>query len=115
MRAEQQHRRDDQSDLSKKSAQQIKEEFDDINSEYLKNIERKKKADLEAVKKEEKKEIFEKDFINLAIGPEPKDENKKKTYEEKVQNLKNSKPQAKPKANSGQMAAYLNFLKRSIN
>ena len=93
----------------------IKAEFDDINREYQKKLEKKLKAEELAKKNEEKKELFEKDFVSLALGPEPKSENKKRTYEEKLQTLVNTKKTKKQQTDKNQRSALLSFLKQTIN
>ena len=96
-------------------AEELKQEFDEINKDYLKKVERQKKLEEEVKKAEEKKQEFEKDFISLAIGPEPKDTNKKKAYDEKIQGLTSPKAKVQNHANGIQRAALLDYLKKSLN
>ena len=100
-RLTQQKKRAEQRGSGAKSDDDAKVEIDEINTEALKT--------------EEKKENFEQDFIHLNLGPEPKDERKKKTYEEKLQVMKKSKSQCDHRVDSGQQTTYLNFLKKSFN
>ena len=114
-RLTQQKKRAEQRGSGAKSDDDAKVEIDEINKEYLKMLKKKQKAEAEALKTEEKKENFEQDFIHLNLGPEPKDERKKKTYEEKLQVMKKSKSQCDHRVDSGQQTTYLNFLKKSFN
>lgn len=97
------------------TAQEIKEEYDEINKEYLNRINKQKKAEEAITKAEEKKKEFELDFIENAIGPEPKNnDRKKKEYEERKQNIVASTNGATPKMNGKQRSNLLAFLKQTL-
>ncbi|OMJ92916.1 hypothetical protein SteCoe_4258 [Stentor coeruleus] len=115
-RSDQMKKRDDQRNGAGMTAEEIKHEFDEVNQDYLKMLEKRKKAEEDVKKAEEKKNLFEKDLIDHVVGPEPKNESKKKVYEERIQNLglKQNKKNISSKMNSNQRAALLNFMKQSF-
>ncbi|OMJ82261.1 hypothetical protein SteCoe_17109 [Stentor coeruleus] len=105
-----------QSNNAGPSAEELKQEYDEINQEYLKMLERKRKEEMAAKKAEEKKNNFEKDFIDHALGPKPKYENKIKVYDEKVKCLSEDlkiKNSAK-NIDSKQRTVLLNYMKSVV-
>lgn len=115
-RAEHMTKRKLQSSGAGLSAEEIRQEYDEINQEYLKMLERKKKEEEAAKKAEEKKKMFEQDFIDHALGPKPKYDSKIKVYDEKVKCLsdkikvKNSAEKIDPK----QRTILLNYMKSVV-
>ena len=97
------------------NSEEIKQEFDEINKEYLKKIERQKKLAAEIKRNEEKKQEFVKDFISLVIGPEPKNLKRKVEYEKTLEHLTCPKIKAHNHISDSQRAALLDYLKKSFN
>ena len=98
-------------------SEDIKEEFDEINQAYIRRLKKMQKLEVEAKKNEEKKTLFETDFLLLAVGPEPKQEYKKKAYEEKVQRLVTNKPKKETQGlqvNASQRSALLSYMMKVI-
>jgi len=93
------------------SDEEVKQEFDEVNERYRRQLEEKKRAEAEALKKNE---LFLNDLVTTAAGPIPKRENKKVNYEEKVEKLKAPIPKQKPIYNSSQRAQFLAFLQNSL-
>lgn len=109
-----QGKRDEQRMSQNNDSEDVKQEYDEINKEYLKTIERKQKEEQKAKKMQEKQEMFQKDFMSHAFGPEPKNENQKRDYHEKIQNFTNSKPTKANHVASAQRSALLNFLQNTF-
>lgn len=112
-RLKQVEKRDKQRNGLLGNSEELKEEFDEINLRYQKQLEDKKKAEEKAAKK---RENFEKDLIEIAIGPEPKDAStrKKQNYENKLEKYKEPENKQKPICGPQQRAKFLAFLQNSI-
>lgn len=93
------------------SEEEVKQEFDEVNERYQRQLEEKKRAESEALKK---KEMFLNDLVGSAAGPEPKATHKKVNYDEKVQKLKTPIPKQRPICNTSQRAQFLAFLQNSL-
>jgi mRNA degradation ribonuclease J1/J2 len=113
-RLKQKEKREEQRMSQGKGSEDLKQEYDEINKEYLRAVERKQKEERKAKKMQEKQEMFQKDFMSHAFGPEPKNENQKRDYQEKIQNFTNSKPTKVNHVASVQQSALLNFLQNSF-
>lgn len=114
-RGSQIEKRNNQRHNTEKTQEEIKQEYNDVNEEYMRQLKKKKQIEEEAQKHQEKLKNFNEDLINLALGPEPNSERKKNIYQERLQKIK-EEPTKKPKRNdSEQKAALLRFLKQSLD
>lgn len=113
-RSKQISKRDQQRESQGENSEAIKAEYDEINEEYQNMLIKKRKQEQEAKKLQEKQEMIQKDFIDNAFGPEPKNERKKQYYQEKLESFNSSKQvKAKPVA-SAQRSALLTYLQSTF-
>lgn len=113
-RSKQMTKRDQQRTSQVEDPEAIKEEYDEVNKEYQKMLERRKKQEQESKKLQEKRELFEKDFIDNAFGQAPNSDKKLQDYQEQVKNFTSAKS-SKPKTQTSvHRSALLTFLQSSF-
>ena len=106
LRSKQILKRDQQRESQGENSEAIKAEYDEINQDYQNKLEKKRKQEQEAKKMQE---MFEKDFIDNALGPEPTSDRKKQSYQHKLEIFNSAKPVA-----SAQRSALLTYLQSTF-